>query len=541
MRVADVAVRELLWNGLGTVVEEMSLLLQRSSFSPMIREMLDFSCGFLDARGRLVADSNLIPAQAGTLEYALAGALARTGALAEGDVVVTNDPYSGATHLPDVELFTPVFAEGRLLGYVATVAHHVDIGGVSPRNRGTVPGHRSTRDLFEEGLQLPPVKLYERGLRNEALWQVLLRNVRDPGSVEGDVTAQLSACRRGAERIQELAARYGAETVAAAADDLIDDTAARASALLDRWPDREVSAVGHLDGDGLDYSTPLTVRATVAVRGGRLHVDLRGSSEQTTGTFNVPWSSTCAALGYALRCFLGTEVRQNHGYMQLIEASAPLGSLFNPRRPAAVVSRHMAVQVLTDVLFRAIGELLPDRAVAASHVSFPTLLMRADDPRTGAQKTLMDTVGGGGGARRGLAGDDGIDSYTSNCAIVSAEVIELEYPWRVRACELVDSTGGDGRWRGGRAVRREYELLADSASGRVASEQRLPAHAAQGVGGGGPGAPASVAVSRGGGGWETLAMEASSITVSRGDAIRVTAAGGGGYGAPGPVRLERDR
>jgi len=532
MRVTDAAVRELLWNGFGAVVEEMSLLLQRSSFSPMIREMLDFSCGFLDARGRLVADSNLIPAQAGTLEFALAGALARTGALADGDVVVTNDPYSGATHLPDVEVFVPVYASGDLLGYVATVAHHVDIGGVSARNRGTVPGHEASRDIFEEGLQLPPVKLYARGVRNEALWDVLLRNVRDPESVEGDVTAQLSACRRGAERLRELAARHGASTLRDAADDVIDDTSARAVALLRSWPDREVTAEGFLDGDGLSYREPLRVCATVSIRDGRMLVDLGGSSSQTTGTFNVPWSSTYSALFYALRCFLGTDVRQNHGYMRHVEATAPLGSLFNPRRPAAVVSRHMAVQVLTDTVFRALGELMPDRAVAASHVSFPVLLMRAVDPRSGAQKTLMDTVGGGGGARRGLDGDDGIDSYTSNCALVSAEVIELEYPWRVQACVLVESTGGSGRWRGGLAVRRDYELLGPSASGRVASEQRLPQHGARGVAGGGAGAPASVALRRGGGDWQPVGMDSSSLTLVRGDVVRVTAAGGGGYGDP---------
>ncbi|RKN05953.1 hydantoinase B/oxoprolinase family protein [Streptomyces radicis] len=533
MRVADPAVRELLWNGFDAVVGEMSLLLKRCSFSPLIREMLDFSCGFLDARGRLVADSHLIPAQAGTLEFALAGALARTGPLAEGDVVVTNDPYSGATHLPDLEVFMPVYAGGELLGHVATVAHHVDIGGVSARNRGAVPGHReASRDLYEEGLQLPPVRLVERGRRNDALWDVVLRNVRDPESVEGDLMAQLSACRRGVERLRELAGRHGAATLRAAADDLIDDTSARAAAVLRGWPEGTVTATGFLDGDGLHYDEPLRVHAAVTVGDGRMTVDLSRSAAQTTGTFNVPWSSTYSGLYYALRCFLGPGIRQNHGYMRHVEARAPEGSLFRPRRPAAVMSRHMAVQVLTDVVFRALGELLPDRAVAASHVSFPVLLMHAVDPRDGASRTLMDTVGGGGGARRGAAGDDGIDSYTSNCALMSAEVIELEYPWRVRACALVPGSGGSGTWRGGLAVRRDYELLADRASGRVAAEQRRPEHAARGAAGGGPGAPASAMVSRAGGPWEPLPYDTSSLSVRRGDVVRLTAAGGGGYGPP---------
>lgn len=532
MRVTDPATRELLWNGFQSVVDEMALLLQRSSFSPMIREMLDFSCGFLDAAGRLVADSCLIPAQAGTLEFALAGVLARTGPLSEGDVVVTNDPYSGATHLPDVELFVPVFVGDDLIGYVATVAHHVDIGGISARNRGTSPGQtNASRDLYEEGLQLPPVRLHQGGIRNDALWEVLLRNVRDPDSVAGDIAAQLSACRRGVERVRELAGRHGVTTIHDAIDDLIDDTSARAGALIASWPQRTVSVAGFIDGDGLHYDRPLRVQVDVTVRGDRLIVDLSGSSPQTNGTFNVPWSSTYSGLYYALRCFLGTGIRQNHGYMRHVEAVAPSGSLFNPRRPAAVVSRHMPVQVLTDAVFRALGELLPEQAVAASHVSFPVLLMRAVDPRTGAEKTLMDTVGGGGGARHGVLGDDGIDSYTSNCALVSAEVIELEYPWRVRASEFVPGSGGEGRWRGGRAVRRDYELLAESAAGRVACEQRVPAHAARGIAGGASGAPASIAVRRGAGTWREVGVEESSITVARGDVVRMTAAGGGGYGA----------
>ncbi len=530
-RVDDPVVRELLWNGFDAIVGEMSLLLQRSSFSPMIREMLDFSCGFLDPQGRIVADSHLIPAQAGTLEFALAGALARTGPLDEGDVVITNDPYQGATHLPDVEVFAPVHAAGVLLGYVATVAHHIDIGGIQARNRGAIPGHAASRDLFEEGLQLPPVKLIEGGVRNEALWQVLLRNVRDPESVDGDVTAQLSSCRRGIARLAELAERYGAGTVVDAAADLIDDTSARAQERLRAWPKRTVHKVGHLDGDGLDYSRPVRVEVAVTVQDGRMRVDLGGSAPQTTGTFNVPWSSTYSGLYYALRCFLGPGIRQNHGYMMHVEAVAPEGSIFRPRRPAAVVSRHMAVQVLTDLVFQALSELLPNRAVASSHVSFPTLLMRTTDPRTGTQRTLMDTVGGGSGAHRDGPGDDGIDSYTSNCALIPAEVIELEYPWRVTACALVDGTAGNGVHRGGRAVRREYELLADAATGRVAAEQRRAGSGARGVAGGGNGSPAAVAIRRHGrDDWQSVPFETTALALLRGDVVRLVAGGGGGYG-----------
>ncbi|MGP6170099.1 hydantoinase B/oxoprolinase family protein [Microbacterium sp. A204] len=532
MRVKDPVLRELLWNGFETIVGEMSSVLQRSAFSPMIREMLDFSCGFLDPRGRLIADSHLIPAQAGTLEFALQGALARFPEVSEGDVVVTNDPYSGATHLPDVEVFSPVFLDGVLLGYVATVAHHVDIGGLSARNRGNIGlAGSASRDLFEEGLQIPPVKLVDAGVPNAALWDMILRNVRDPASVKADLTAQISSCSRGAERIQELAQRYSREAFLDSCSDLIDDTSARAEALLRTWPGHTVTAAVDLDGDGLNYGQPLHVEAAVTVQDGRLLVDLSESSLETAGTFNVPWSSTYSSLYYALRCFLGPTIRQNHGYMKHVQAIAPEGSLFRPHRPAAVLSRHMPVQALTDAVFRALSELIPERAIAASHVSFPVLLARAVDPRNGRQKTLMDTVGGGGGARAHSSGDDGIDSYTSNCALIPAEVIEIEYPWRVRSSALIEGSGGAGRHPGGRAVSREYELLSDNASGRVSAEQRQQSHTPKGILGGENGEPADISIKRiGDGGWESLPFGVTTFTLARGDRIRLTAAGGGGLG-----------
>lgn len=532
MRIADPVTRELLWSGFQTVVSEMSVVLQRSAFSPMIREMLDFSCGLLDPEGRLIADSNLIPAQAGTLEFALQGALQRIGRVSEGDVFVSNDPYSGATHLPDIEIFCPVFADGILLGFVATVAHHVDIGGLAAGNRGALETERMhRRDLFEEGLQIPPVKLVAAGEDNAALWQVILRNVRDPASVRADITAQISSCRRGAERLTDLARKYSARSIIDAYGDLIDETSARTAALLRSWPGGAVTVTASLDGDGLNFSTPVRIEAEVRVSEDRLVVDLTRSSPQLPGTYNVPLSSTYSGVYYALRCFLGPTIRQNHGYMRHVEVIAEQGSVFNPERPAAVLSRHMPVQALTDAVFRALGALMPRRSVASSHISFPVLLARATDPRTGATKTLMDTVGGGGGARRDAPGQDGIDTYTSNCALISAEVIEIEYPWRVLRCELVDGSAGTGRQPGGRAVRRDYELLAEHASGRISAEQRLPAHAPRGVEGGGDGAPAAVRVQQAGEEeWHDLPFGVTSFELSAGGVVSLTAAGGGGFG-----------
>lgn len=536
----DPVTRELLWHSFGAIVEEMSIVEYRTSFSPIIREMLDFACSLLDAQGRLLADSNHTPSQTGTLELALQGILRKHGHLEEGDMVLTNDPYAGATHLPDVEVFTPVYHDGELLGYTATVAHHVDIGGVSATNRGTSPGRRRmTRDLFEEGLQLPAVKLYSRGVRNDAVWDILMANVRDPDMSTGDFSAQVSACARGELRLRELAERFGTTTVRAAMDSLIDDTEARAKAAISSWSNSTATASAALDGDGLNYDRPIGLQVSVTVNNGKIHVDFSGTDAQTPGTNNVPLASTYAAVYYGVLCFLGADLRQNHGYWRCVEVTVPEGSLLNPTRPAAVVSRHLTVQRVADLMYQALSQLVPERSVASSHVSFPVLHFRAYDDRYGQVRSMMDMVGGGGGARADAPGDNTIDSYTSNCALLPAEVIEMDYPWRVIRSELVEGSGGEGQQRGGSGMRREYQLLGESASGRLQSDQRLTEHGAAGFAGGGRGAPARLLLRRDRDTeWSDLGHDETALTLARGDAVAIVSAGGGGYGTTSELRAD---
>jgi len=530
----DAVDRELIWNGLTAVAQEMAIVEYRSSFSPVIREMLDYSCSVLDAEGRLLADAATIPAQVGTVEFALAGVLERLGPLDEGDVVLMNDPYHGATHLPDIEIFMPVHHRGRLLGYTVTVAHHVDVGGSAPHNRGTIPGQsEASLDIIEEGLLFPATKLYSRGVRNEAVWELILANVRDPDMSTGDFGAQVSACVRGVERMGELADRFGYDAVREAMAELVEDTSRRTKAVLDSWPTREVTAIGRLDGDGLNFREPVEIVVRLRVVDGVVEVDLSDSAAQVPGPTNIPWASTHAAVYYGVKCFLRQDLRQNHGYMRHIRLTAPEGLVVRPRRPAAVDTRHLGVQLLSDIVFRALGDLLPDLAVASSHVSFPMLHVRAYDERLGRHRTMLDMVGGGGGARPGGVGESGIDSYTSNCAQLPAEVVELDYPWRIVRTELVGGSGGAGRWEGGLGIRREYELLGERAFGLIQAEQQLPASGASGASGGGRGAPAAILIRRAGSTqWTDIGHEYNSLSFSRGDVLAIVAAGGGGYGPP---------
>jgi N-methylhydantoinase B len=521
----DPITQEILRHAFSGIAEEMAVVEYRSSFSPIIREMLDFSCATFDAEGRMISHAEQIPAQLGLMQFALQASLEKYGRLDPEDVVLCNHPYHGGTHTPDLQLFMAAYHGDELVGYTGSIAHHADIGG-------RVPGTESAEntEIFQEGLLFPPVKLVQAGVRNEALFDLVAANVRDPHSTIGDLAAQIAACRRGAERLHEVCDAYTTQIVTGAMENLLEQTSHRAAAELATWPKRSVEAEGFLDDDGITPGQPVRIAASLEVRGGRLHADLSGCAPQVPGGVNVPWASTHAAVYFAVRCFVGSEIPQNDGLTRHIGVAAPEGTIVRPRFPAAVSARHLTVQRLSDVLCQALGDLLPDRAVAASQVSFPAFIFQAVDPRVERLTLLMDILGGGGGARPDAPGDHAIDTYTSSCAILPAEVAEMEYPWRIDRTELVPGSGGAGREPGGWAIQRDYRLLADSAEGPFYLEQTEAAFGAAGREGGGSGAPAYAVVRRADGREERLPGKGY-LRLARGDVVSFVSAGGGGFGA----------
>jgi N-methylhydantoinase B len=532
--LGDPVTQEILANAFSSVAEEMAVVEYRSSFSPIIREMLDFNCGVFDAQGRMVAHSEQIPAQLGLMQFALQAALARhPEGLAEGDAVLINHPYLGGTHTPDLQVFVPVHHAGTRVGYTGSIAHHIDIGG-------RVPGTESAQstELFQEGLIFPAIKLVERGVRNRAVYEIVAANVRDPSATLGDLDAQLAACKRGAERLRELCDRHGSAVVTEAMDARIERTAARAAAAFAAWPRERVEVEGFLDDGGFEGTPPVGIRAQVRVADGVLDVDLTRTDDQVPSGVNVPLASTHAAVFFAVRCFVG--LPQNAGLASRIRLATRRGSLLDPVFPAALSARHLAVQRLADLMVAALGELLPDRAVAASQVSFPAFVFQAADPRSGRTTLLADILGGGGGARRDAPGDHAIDPYTSNCAILPAEIAELEYPWRIVRTELVERSGGAGAQPGGMGLRRDYELLAEHAEGMYYVEQRDPRFAPRGRAGGGAGAPGRAVLRRADGTVQELPGKGY-VHLRRGDVISFVGAGGGGYGrAPNHAGVAKD-
>jgi N-methylhydantoinase B len=525
----DPITQEILAAAFKQIAEEMAVVEYRSSFSPIIREMLDFNCAIFTADGRIVADSEQIPAQLGLMQFALESVIAKWGdAVEPDDAFITNHPYMGGTHTPDLQVFTPLFHDGAIAAWAGSIAHHIDIGG-------RFPGTESAQctELFQEGLIFPAIRFVERGERVRAVYDIVAANVRDPNSTMGDLDAQLAACKRGTQRIAETIERHGAPLVLGAMDALLEQTARRAEAAFRQWPwpDGGVEAEGFLDDAGFDGTDPVRVHARLTLDDGTLVVDLSGCSPQIASGMNVPIASAHAAAYFAVRAFLGG-VPHNAGLASRVRLVVPEGTLYNPAFPAALSARHLAVQRLTDVIVDALGTLLPDRAIAGSQVSFPALVFQAVDPRSGRLTLLADILGGGGGARRDANGDDGIDPYTSNCAILPAEIAELEYPWLIERTELIEGSGGAGRHRGGMGIRRDYRLLADESDGMYYVEQTDPRFGARGRDGGDRGAPGFCEIRRADGAVER-APGKDYLVLRRGDVITLAGSGGGGFGAAG--------
>jgi len=524
------------------VCEEMGAALRRSSYSPIIREMLDFSCAIFDPAGRLVAQGEFIPAQLGAMGLVVRETIRRHhDTLAPGDVFIANHPYLGGAHTPDVNVLRPVYAPRgrRPVGWVGTVAHQADFGGPNPGTEGA--GHAQ---LYAEGLILPPVRLETARGAVETTVEVIGANVRDPVSTLADLRAQAAACLVGERRVLELRARSGAATLGAMFKALLEHAEQRTRAALRALPDGDATATGFLDDDGVG-GAPVRIEVRLLKRGDTLTVDLSGCAAQVAGGVNVPWASTLASVAYLVRAVTDPTIPANDGMLRPVSIVCPEGSVLNPRPPAAVSVRHVTIQRLADTMVRASGRLWPEIAVAGHFVGFFSLMAEGPSPRTGRATVLQDVVGGGTGAHgprryadgrrvEGGHGLDAVDTHLSNVGLLSAEVCEVEYPWRLVRSELIRGSGGRGRWQGGRGVRRTYEVLGVAQRVVLYCEQTEPRFRPWGEGGGGDGTPTRLIVRDPAGHRVPLASKGT-VVLAPGSTVTIETGGGGGFGVPAEV------
>ena len=502
----DPVTLSVLASALAGIAEEMGAVLIRGSYSSNIKERRDCSTALFDARGRMVAQAEHIPVHLGAMPEAVAAIRRRHPE--PGDVFAINDPYSGGTHLPDITLVSPVSYSGEIVGYAVTRAHHSDVGGMRP---GSAPS--DSREIYQEGIIIPPVRLVRGGDYVDDVLDLLLANVRTPAIRRGDLRAQIAGNQIAEERVGELIERRGKETVLAAFDEVIAYTERRTREVIRGLPDGEYRAEDCMEGDGtMDEDIP--IRAKVRISDDSMSIDFSGTSEAVPGNVNCPLAVTRSACYFALRVLLPGDVPANAGTYAPLQITAPEGSLVNAQSPSAVVAGNVETSSrIADAVLSALAgaSTLP----AQGQGTMNNLVIG------GRGWTYYETIGGGQGASVSGDGPSGVHVGMSNTLNTPTEAFELEYPMRVEHYELLYGSGGEGEHRGGDGIVRSVRVLEPASLSLLTDRRR---HSPRGVEGGEPGRP----------GRNLLNGEELPPKVSRelaeGDVVTVETPGGGGYG-----------
>jgi len=505
-----------------SVAEEMGAALRRTSFSPNIKERRDYSCAVFDAAGNVIAMGDHMPVHLGSMPMSVQAAINRLD-LQPGDMAMLNDPYAGGTHLPDLTMVRPVFRDGgeAPIFYVAARAHHADVGGFYPGSMGPC------REIYQEGIRIPPVKIMQGGKLNRDILDLLLSNVRTPVEREGDLTSQIGACRVGEASLQELLVKHGVEEIRELTSELLDYSEGLTKAELGRMPEGRFTATDFLDDDG-DSEIPIEIRVSIALDPAmqKAKVDFSGSSGQVKSSINAVYAITYSAVYYVFRCLLPEHAPATAGIMRPVEVIAPQGTIVNARLPAPVAGGNVETsQRIVDVVLRALAQAIPGRIPAASSGTMNNVTIGGIDPRTGAPFAYYETIAGGMGARPGGDGLSGVHTHMTNSLNTPVEALEYAYPLRVTRYGYRPASGGDGKFRGGDGLVREIELLADAQVTLLADRRKFPPYGLQDGSAGELGR--TTLISNDG---ERNLPGKCSIGAKKGDVIRIESPGGGGWG-----------
>jgi len=522
MEKLDTVSFEILKNSLISIAEEMGVVLRRSSFSPNIKERRDFSCALFTAIGQLAAQAEHVPVHLGAMPYAVKAVLKEfEDDLSEGDDIILNDPYRGGTHLPDITMVSPVFFKERLVGFAANRAHHSDVGGVAPGSMSAL-----ARDVNQEGVRIPPVKLWAEGKPNRQLLDFVLSNVRTPDERLGDLRAQRAANLVGSKRLTELLKKSSVSSVESGMDQLIDYSEELMVKRIRELPRKSSSAIDYLDDDGFG-TTDIPVKVKITVGGESIGFDFSGSAKQVQGPLNAVYSVTLSAAYYVVRCVTDPSIPANAGCFKPIQVKAPPGTIVNAEPPAPVAGGNVETSTrIVDVTLKAFSSIIPERVCAACQGTMNNVTIGGVDPRTGKYFTYYETIAGGFGARYNKDGVDGIHSHMTNTLNTPVEALESAYPLRVRRYELVRGSGGRGRFRGGLGIRRETETLAQGSTISLMGERQR--RGPWGLMEGRSGSPGEYSIVRGN---KVMALSSkTTLSANAGDVLTVTTPGGGGYG-----------
>lgn len=511
----DAVTLEILRCSLQSIAEEMGVTLGRTAFSPNIKERKDFSCAVFDDQGRMVSQAEHIPVHLGSMPLSVKESL-KEFTFEEGDVIILNDPYWGGTHLPDITLIAPVFYNG-LLGFAACRAHHADVGGKAP---GSMPG--DSREVFEEGLIIPPVKLYTKGKLSEGILKLILRNVRTPDERKGDLQAQYSACEIGKRRTKELADKYGIRMVKESFKEIMDYSERRMRKKIKEFPTGEYSAYDFMDNDGIS-DDPVKIVVNIKV-GDDLHFDFTGTDNQRKGNINAVYAVTLSCVYYTVRCVTDPGIPPNEGCYRPVKVTVPKGCVLNPVHPHAVSAGNVETsQRIVDVLLKAFSEIVPEKVIAGCQGTMNNVTIGGSvDEKSFA---YYETIGGGMGARHNKDGIDGVHTHMSNTLNTPIEALEMTYPFLVTEYSLIANSGGKGKYRGGLGIARSIQVLTDCTVS-IQSERRK--FAPYGLFGGGEGRKGRNVLMRKGKSVELPSK--TTYQLLKNDIVRIETPGGGGYG-----------
>ncbi len=525
---------EVIRNAVLNMTEEMALTIRRAAFSTNIKTRADFSCAYFDNKLRCVAQSFAQPAHLVSMSVIAPASIREFGPenMKPGDAIVINDPHRGASHLNDITVISPVDVDGERLGYVANMAHHVDVGGSAPASLGV------NRELCQEGIILPPTRVASGGEIDDNVLNLILANIRAPRETNGDLRAQMSANVVGGRRMATLMQRYSKTTMEAFFDELI--------AYTERWTDREFrklpegvyEAEGFRDDDGFT-DEPVRLKAKVTIRDGHVHLDVSGSSAQRACPMNCTRAMTKTAVTFAIRCLVDDGIPVNEGFLNRLHVDGPDGLVCTVMRPGAVVGGWELASRLTEIVFRALHPALPGRVPAAGKGLIVNIGFGGHDPRRGEYYCYMETIAGGNGARPSSDGPDGVQTNLQNTENAPIEEVELHYPIRVKRYEIIPDSCGDGTYRGGVGLRRDFEFPYAACTWTVLSDGRK--FPPWGLDGGHEGRPAKFILDPEG---EARDLPSKyTLEVPMDGCVRVETPGGGGFGEPrrrAPEAVARD-
>jgi N-methylhydantoinase B len=521
--------------GLIAAAREMGVKLIRSAYSPIVREASDCAAAILDRRGNVVAQAELIPMQLGSIgaTFKPCAELFPADTLEEGDFYINNDPFNGGQHNPDVFLFSPIFVDGELVAFSATVAHHLDLGGGAP---GLNP---DATDVYQEGLIIPPSKYnHDRDWNGGPLERLIRANIRVPLQTIGDFNAQFAANRIGAQRVKEMCTKFGADVVDAAMGELLDYSERRMRQALLEAPDGVYEAEDALDDDGFG-GEDLPVRVKVTIDGENIDIDFEGTCDQTPSNLNCPFASTMAtALSVVKSVLTSPDIPFNEGAFRPVSISAPYGSILNPKPPAPVRARLVSTYRAYNAVMKALAQAVPEKVIACGFDTTSSICLSHLGEE--GYRISIEVFGGGYGAGPTADGCDAVDSPMSNCGNVPVEAMDLEYDYfRVVHHSLNDDSGGAGEQRGGMGLCRHYEILKDGVTFATYSDRfRL---SSEGLFGGAPGQNAVTYLKRDG--ELTNLPSKGKFDLHKGDVLMIATGGGGGYGRPSErvtTRIDRD-